>query len=37
MIPEQLDQITDQQAKQLCDELRERIIDSVSRTGGTVH
>ena len=34
LIPEQLDEITDQQAKQLCDELRERIIDSVSRTGG---
>lgn len=34
MIPERLDQITDQQAKQLCDELREKIIDNVSRTGG---
>lgn len=34
MIPEQLDNITDQQAKQLCDQLREQIIDSVSRTGG---
>lgn len=34
MIPERLDQITDIQAKQICDELREQIIDSVSRTGG---
>ncbi|MGN0986052.1 MAG: 1-deoxy-D-xylulose-5-phosphate synthase [Candidatus Enterenecus sp.] len=34
MIPERLDNITDQQARQICDELRERIIDSVSRTGG---
>ena len=34
MIPERLDQITDVQAKQICEELREQIIDSVSRTGG---
>lgn len=34
MIPERLNHITDQQAKQICDELREQIIDSVSRTGG---
>ena len=34
MIPERLDQITDLQAKQICDELREQIIDSVSKTGG---
>lgn len=34
MIPERLDQITDQQAKQLCQQLREQIIDSVSATGG---
>lgn len=34
MIPERLDQITDQQAKQICDELREQIIDNVSHTGG---
>ena len=33
-IPERLDQLTDQQARQLCQELRARIIDSVSRTGG---
>ncbi len=34
MIPERLDQITDQQAKQICEELREQIIDCVSQTGG---
>lgn len=34
MIPERLDQITDLQAKQICEELREQIIDSVSHTGG---
>lgn len=34
MIPDRLDRITDIQAKQICDELREQIIDSVSRTGG---
>ena len=34
MIPERLDQITDQQAKQICEELREQIIDNVSQTGG---
>ena len=34
MIPERLDQITDLQAKQICEELREQIIDSVSKTGG---
>ena len=33
-IPEQLDQLTDQQARQLCDRLREQIIESVSHTGG---
>ena len=34
MIPERLDQITDLQAKQICDELRKQIVDSVSKTGG---
>ena len=34
MIPECLDQITDLQAKQICDELRKQIVDSVSKTGG---
>ena len=34
MIPERLSEITDLQAKLLCDQLRERIVDSVSRTGG---
>ena len=34
MIPERLNEITDLQAKLLCGQLRERIIDSVSRTGG---
>ena len=34
MIPERLDQITDQQAKQICEQLREQIIDVVSETGG---
>lgn len=34
MIPDRLDRITDIQAKQICDELREQIIDCVSRTGG---
>lgn len=34
MIPERLDEITDIQAKQICDELRTRIIQSVSQTGG---
>lgn len=34
MIPERLDRITDQQAKQICEQLREQIIDSVSETGG---
>ena len=34
MIPEHLNEITDLQAKMLCDQLRERIVDSVSRTGG---
>lgn len=34
MIPERLDNITDQQARQICDELREQIVDSVSHTGG---
>ena len=34
MIPESLHEITDLQAKLLCDQLRERIVDSVSRTGG---
>lgn len=34
MMPERLDQITDLQAKLLCDQLREQIVDSVSRTGG---
>lgn len=33
-LPERLDQLTDQQARQLCAQLRERILDSVSRTGG---
>ena len=34
MFPERLHEITDLQAKLLCDQLRERIVDSVSRTGG---
>ena len=34
MIPERLNEITDLQARMLCDQLRERIVDSVSRTGG---
>ena len=34
MIPEHLHEITDLQAKLLCDQIRERIVDSVSRTGG---
>ena len=34
MIPEHLNEITDLQAKLLCDQIRERIVDSVSRTGG---
>ncbi len=34
MIPERLNEITDLQARMLCDQLRERIVDSVSKTGG---
>ena len=34
MIPESFHELTDLQAKLLCDQLRERIVDSVSRTGG---
>lgn len=34
MGPEQMNTLTDLQAKLLCDQLREQIIDSVSRTGG---
>lgn len=34
MGPEQLNTLTDIQAKLLCDQLREQIIDSVSKTGG---
>lgn len=34
MIPDRLNEITDLQARLLCDQLRERIVDSVSRTGG---
>lgn len=34
MIPEQLDEVTNLQAKQICDELRRQIIESVSKTGG---
>lgn len=34
MGPEQLNTLTDLQAKLLCDQLREQIIDSVSKTGG---
>ena len=34
MGPEQMNTLTDLQAKLLCDRLREQIIDSVSRTGG---
>ena len=34
MIPERLNEITDLQARMLCDQLREWIVDSVSRTGG---
>ena len=33
-IPEHLDQLTDQQARSLCGELRREIIAGVSRTGG---
>ena len=34
MIPDRLHEITDLQAKLLCDQLRERIVDCVSKTGG---
>lgn len=34
MVPERLNEITDLQARMLCDQLREQIIDSVSKTGG---
>ena len=34
MDPERMGALTDLQAKLLCDQLREQIIDSVSRTGG---
>ncbi|MDE6280953.1 MAG: 1-deoxy-D-xylulose-5-phosphate synthase, partial [Oscillospiraceae bacterium] len=34
MGPEQLNTLTDLQAKLLCDQLREQIIGSVSKTGG---
>ncbi len=34
MGPERLNDLTDIQAKLLCDQLREQIIDSVSQTGG---
>ena len=34
MGPERLNTLTDLQAKLLCDQLREQIIDGVSRTGG---
>ncbi len=34
MVPEQLNTLTDLQAKLLCDQLREQITDSVSKTGG---
>lgn len=34
MGPEQLNTLTDIQAKLLCDQLREQIIESVSKTGG---
>lgn len=34
MFPDDLSQITDAQAKLLCDQLRQEIIDSVARTGG---
>ena len=34
MVLECLNEITDLQAKMLCDQLREQIIDSVSKTGG---
>ena len=34
MIPEQIHEITALQARMLCDQLRERIVDSVSKTGG---
>ena len=34
MGPEQMNTLTDLQARMLCDQLREQIIDSVSRTGG---
>ena len=34
MVPERLNEITDLQARMLCDQLREQIVDSVSQTGG---
>lgn len=34
MVPERLNEITDLQARLLCDQLREEIVDSVSQTGG---
>ncbi len=34
MYPERLDQITDAQAKLLCDQLRADIVESVAKTGG---
>ena len=34
MVPERLNEITDLQARLLCDQLREKIVDSVSQTGG---
>jgi len=34
MIPERLDELTDQQAKQVCEQLRKQIIEYVSETGG---
>ena len=34
MIPERLEELTDQQARQVCQQLREQIIDCVSETGG---
>lgn len=33
-MPEDLSRITDQQAEQLCAQLRERLIEVVSQTGG---
>ena len=33
-MPDDLSKITDQQAEQLCAQLRERLVEVVSQTGG---